>query len=338
MFLFEIKLLQKGDILLVAQNSLSSKTIRLTTGCAYSHAMLYVGGGSFIHSDQLGVHSGNIHRLLLEEKGHGLAIRVTETTDFDKVITYARSEVGKQYSIRDAVSSKLTAARQRSNRQFCSRLVALAFEYGGLSLAQESEYCSPGDLLDSAKTKHVSNCVRAATESEVQFANSPSPLNVQTRITNSILASARDISGQDIQRFSDIDSLVISEPSLDSRLTSVMHESGYLTMWQFDIKENAWRYDPTQFLALPIHASEKLELAKSEAESAQEQLEQYSTIHSQYLSLCSRYPRQYLQTQREVYQRLVEWMVKRDSAARVVIKTLESIGYRMMIFGKLIEV
>ena len=321
-----MKVLRQGDVLLVAQNSLSSKTIRLATGCAHSHAILYVGGGSFIHSDQSGVHSENIQRLLLEEKEHELAIRVTESIDFEKVITYARSEVGKQYSIRDAVSSKIAAARKASNRQFCSRLVAQAFDYGGLPLVQESDYCSPAELLDSAKTKQVPNCVRAADESEVQFAKSASPLDIQTRITNNILASARHVSGQDIQRLSDIGSLVISQPSLDSSLTNIMIKSGYLTMWQFDVRENPWRYDAAKFLALPIHTHEKLELAKFEAESAQEQLEQYSKNHSQYLSISSRFPRQYLQTQVELYQRLVDWMIKRGSAARIVIKTLESIS------------
>ena len=65
MYLLDIQKIKEGDVILTAEKSLTSKIIRRATNSDFSHSMLYVGGGGYIHSDSDGVHAGSVQRLLI---------------------------------------------------------------------------------------------------------------------------------------------------------------------------------------------------------------------------------------------------------------------------------
>ncbi|MBV5267079.1 MAG: hypothetical protein JZU67_00870 [Burkholderiaceae bacterium] len=109
MFILDINKLEPGDVFLTTQNHKISKAIRIATSSDYSHAILYVGDGGYIHSDGNGVHSGNIQRLLFENESQILVLRIKPDIDrglIKNASIFARREIGKQYSVKDAINTK----------------------------------------------------------------------------------------------------------------------------------------------------------------------------------------------------------------------------------------
>ena len=64
MYILNLNNLEDGDILLTTQKHHVSKAIRLATNSEFSHAILYLGNGTCIHSTGDGVHSENPQRIL----------------------------------------------------------------------------------------------------------------------------------------------------------------------------------------------------------------------------------------------------------------------------------
>ncbi len=128
------ELLKQGDIILTRSDEKPSKMIRILTKSEYSHAILYVGEGSYIHSDLAGVHFGNTQRLIIDNLDFVKVVRINNQSAINKAIEYARLQIGTLYSRLSAanagakISSKLD-----TKRQFCSRLIAKSYEYAGIN-------------------------------------------------------------------------------------------------------------------------------------------------------------------------------------------------------------
>ena len=95
MYIVIMEKLRAGDILLTSEKAFTSKFIRTMTKSDYSHAILYVGYGSYIHSDTKGVHSGNIQRLLFDNPDDIKVLRVYEPNVADLACIFARTQIGK---------------------------------------------------------------------------------------------------------------------------------------------------------------------------------------------------------------------------------------------------
>lgn len=205
MYILDVTQLLPGDIVLTALDAKVSKAIRRLTGSAFSHAMLYVDEGCIIHSNQQGVQAQNTQRVLLDKSDTAMVLRLSrrpDQTTIRKICDYARAAVGTQYSIPEAIASwskRRSNSGARANRQFCSRLVAEAYSYSGHSLVPNPSYCYPSDLHNIDLVIVVPNCLRKANEFEIEFAKSPSPLEVQVRVINAHLARLRSIASEDIQ-------------------------------------------------------------------------------------------------------------------------------------------
>lgn len=133
MYIIDQSKILKGDILLTRENSLTSKSVRLGTFSKYSHAILYLGNSSFIHSDSDGVHSGNLQRLLFKQASSVTVLRLESDENrvhIDHICSFARTQVGKQYSVPQATASAVRTSHlfdDNSNRQYCSRLGSVTF-------------------------------------------------------------------------------------------------------------------------------------------------------------------------------------------------------------------
>jgi hypothetical protein len=321
MYVFEMEKLQAGDIMLTAQAGLTSKAVRLSTNSKFSHAILYLGGGSFIHSDSQGVHSNNIQRLLFKNKGHAEVWRLNDNKFVSKAIMFARSQIGVSYSVKEAVKTKSPFyAGEKMNRQFCSRLVAQSFDYAGIKLVDNADYCTPEDLKRSPSTKMISDCLRIAEKHEIDFASSFNPLQRQTDITNSILESVRSLTQKDIQSFEDLDQFIIDNPTYDKKITDIVRLSGYLSMFDYELVHNPWRFDGEIFLSLDLDPSYKKERAEFELDSAEEQVRLYSHNYLMCQSIRGRFPLVYFEMKMELYKKLINFMNKRISAASYVIE------------------
>ena len=323
-YILDISKLEPGDILLTAQSAATSKIIRKATASEFSHAILYVSRGSYIHSDGDGVHSGNIQRLLFKHADQVKVFRIEASSPgtIEKACEFARSKVGTQYSVPQAVKSTLYRKSEvtgATNRQFCSRLVAQAYAYAGVILTGNPDYCYPEDLAKSTKLTGVQDCLRLATPEEEDFANSDNPLQKQAEITNFLLMEARELFGKDIQTLEQISAELLQHPEHDESICQIYRSSGYLKMWESDFTKNFWRYNGPIFCAVPISAEELKQLAISELESAIEQDQLFTRMLHIYKTLLISHNLEYLRLNIDLYTTLTTLTKSRVLAASFVL-------------------
>ncbi len=319
MYILDMNLLREGDVLLTSEKSITSKAVRGATFGGFSHAILYVGHSSYIHSDTKGVHSANIQRLLFDHRSRVKVLRPKESNAATNASMYARSQIGKEYSVKEAVRTKIGVKAKKENKQFCSRLVAEAYEYAGKKVVNNPSYCSPEDINKSSFFYEISGVARLATDAELKFAKSFNPIQKQTEITNTILSEARRITQNNIQTLEELTMYVVANPGCAESIVDVYKKSGYLTMWQYEFEQNPWRYNGELFMALPISREEKLNLARFEAESAIKQLDLYSHNYQAYENLGKQSWSSYISINLNLYKNLINQMASRYAAAQFVI-------------------
>lgn len=326
MFILDADRLRVGDIILTAEQTLLSKGIRAATGGSFSHAMLYVADHSYIHSDTDGVHSGNTQRRLFSALGDAAVLRLRnpDAPAVERACSYARTQVGKQYSKAEAVRSRKfrDSAEQLedSNRQFCSRLVAQAYSFAGVPLVPNADYCYPSDFVNSQLLQAVAAPLRQAHAAEIEFAQSESPIERQTRATNFILDEVRKLSGLDIQTFQQLPDFLIQNPQHDAAVCKIVKASGYLDFWKEDVLRNPWRYDAVEFQKLPVPSGERERVAQRELAAAEQQLQQFTFMYGQYMTLWQRARLNYFATELQLYMHLIDVAKQRIEAARQVLE------------------
>lgn len=247
MYLLNEKVLNKGDIVLLKFETEKSKLIRRFSNSKFSHAMIYVGESSLIDADGPGVHAHNLQRLLIPNEDDVVILRSKNASleQLWKVEQFVRSKVGTEYSMEEARKTVRNGEFvPEDNRQFCTRLVAKAFEFPNLNIVEKPDYCSPKDIEDSKELSTIQGATRAASEKEINYANeSDTPLEKQAEVTNQIFEEIRVLTGEDIQTFEQLDEFLISHPEHDTEITSIVTDSGYLKLWETDIRKNPWYYD-----------------------------------------------------------------------------------------------
>jgi hypothetical protein len=307
MYLLDRSKLKSGDIILTRSNEKNSSFICKITNSDFSHAILCVTESSYIHSDPYGVHSSNIQRLMIDELQYAKILRVDDPVAVEKAISYARLQVGTSYSKVSAANAFVKVfTKLDAKRQFCSRLVAKAFESAGVKLVANSDACLPQEIADSMFVNEVKGCVYQAEPKEIEFANSYDPIKKQAEITNSILKSARKLLGNKIQSLSDITEALIADSKYDSEITAIYESSGYLTMWEYEQKRNPWRYNIDLFKALPLSESEQYALAAQELKTADGLLDLYKNNFEQYFYIKEIHRLKYANQQYILYKKLVE--------------------------------
>lgn len=256
MYIFEASKLRAGDIIFTRDKSSSTSwLIRLGTFSEYSHAILYVGGSSFIDSDIEGVHSNNLQRLIFASPDDAIVTRykgLLSASDVQTICDYVREQIGQRYSKKEAVRTALPLSNKVvTGKQFCSRLVAQAYAAAGFPLVDDSDFCSPGQLIESTLLKEVKDVSREASALEIELAEhaNRNPLKKQEEITNDLLEKVREISSMDTSTISDMFHIAASNPEFDPLIADALSSSGYLTMWQWDMQRNPYWYDIDIFRA-----------------------------------------------------------------------------------------
>lgn len=307
MYLLDRDKLSVGDIILTCSSEKSSKYIRALTNSDFSHAILYVGESSYIHSDLNGVHSGNLQRLLFNSPDFVSVIRIKEQSYINKAIEYARLQIGTSYSKIAAANAGLKlSSKIHTKRHYCSRLVAKAYEYAGLRLVENCDVCLPQELFNSSFVNQIENCTYIASKEEIDFALSEDPIKKQATITNFILKETRKSTNQNIQSLTDITEFLIKNPEFDIAITSIYATSGYLDMWRHELNKNPWRYDISKFMNLPLSTSELHKLALRELEISNCLLNLYKNNLEQYYYIKEIHKLQYAKQQYDLYEQLVK--------------------------------
>lgn len=235
-----------GDIILTTSTAAISKTIRVATRSDISHAMVYVEDRSVMDATGEGVHARNTQRLYFEDECVVHVMRHKggiSSAQLAAVVTYVRGQVGAEYSAKEAVLTVLGGARTWTSKQFCSRLVAQAFESAGIALVPDPNYCSPADIKNSILLAPVENATVMVTAEEAAFWEEIEDVPQRMRdAINAVLVGARR-HNPTIQTFDDIHAHLIEHPENDGDFCRLLQISGYLSIWAIEKEKNSWQYD-----------------------------------------------------------------------------------------------
>lgn len=258
-YLLDRTKLERGDIILTAGNALVSKGIRVATLSRYSHAAIWVGG-TMIEATLKGVFSKNAQRLLVDSPEHLSVFRsralLSEETK-DNICEYAQSKVGSLYALPDALMmlpKRILNLKASNASQFCSRLVACSYQHAGVDLVniRNPMFCSPRQLSLCKALYKVEDVVSEALPAEIRFAQTPDPNTKNLIDTYEWLDKVRKLVNKDpilslsfeIQAQNDVTKLLLAHPELDSEITNLIRNTGYLTFFNHDRHSNPYRYDP----------------------------------------------------------------------------------------------
>lgn len=241
-----VESLEPGDIVLTAGPGKVSKVIRRASKGDVSHAMICVQNGSIIDSTDLGVQAHNIQRELYGPDDHVVVLRLREPLSdvrLAAVIDFARSEIGTRYSKVEAARSVLGGPKPRRRQLFCSRLVARAYAYAGVTLVADPDYCTPEALRQSPLLIELSDMTEIVSEAELVAWNArPNPLADMQAAQNAVLDRARALDPS-IENFNDLDRIVQEHPEWDEEIAAAYRQSGYLDLWKADFAIDPWHYD-----------------------------------------------------------------------------------------------
>lgn len=244
--------LKKGDIIFSTTFDYISKGIRKFTNSDFSHVMLYVDNNSIIHANGDGVHAYNTQRILFDDKSHCIVYRLKDSIsdeELSQVITYLRSLIGRPYSIIEAMLSKIYSGKLKSEKLFCSRLIAQAFSQVNINLVENSNYCSPENIKQSNYIEKVIIPLRKLTELEkIRILTTKDKPLEQSRITNKLFVEINKlIPYDDIYDFEKLIKYLNLENKFDAEISQILRNSGYLIIWIDELIDNAVLYDPILF-------------------------------------------------------------------------------------------
>lgn len=249
------KSLRIGDIILTTTPAFNSKAIRLATRSDISHAMIYVEDHSVIDATDEGVQARNTQRLIFDDDSSVHVLRYREGLSSEQVraiCQFARSQVGAEYSVKEAIRTVVGGARSWSKKQFCSRLTAQAFASAGLDLVKDPNFCSPEEIRGSSLLVEVPDATVpvAAGETANWEGRADVPQMMRDAI-NAVLEGARK-RDRNIQSFDDLNLHLVRHPEDDAYICRQFETSGYLTMWKVGMDQNPWQYDLDTMLALSV--------------------------------------------------------------------------------------
>ena len=150
------------------------------------------------------------------------------------------------------------------------------------------------DVLTDASDKQVAYAIEENTV-----------LTHQIAINNHIFSNARKITGADIQTFNQLTEYLLSDSKHDKEITALIEDSGYLTLWETDMKKNPGYYD---FETAIQEIDKKYWLsASSQLENiARTSLYRYETNLFAYKQQYEIKPLAYIEMQIRLYKKLVE--------------------------------
>lgn len=322
MYIIDSEKLQEGDIVLTRDSNIESELIRQITNSEYSHAILYVGAKSCIQSNGNGVHSQNLMRLLFEKEDDVIVLRIKENQEIvHNAVEFARQKIGTSYSSIEAkrVRHESEDTAREPNRQFCTRFIAQVFEQAGKKLVRNSDYCSPQDILESPDLDIVKMTTKEATQGQVEFANSESPLDEQNKATNDILESAREIFSADIQDFQQLFDALLKNPQHDSRMVEVLQKSGYLELWKGDIEKNPHYYDLDAMYAIVSNPKQRIRIASFLASAEEDTRSRFVQNRNTILTLYNFSKLEYFKLELDLYNTLIELSKTRQNIAQQIL-------------------
>lgn len=287
-YIIDTNELMAGDIIFSTTFEYISTAIKFFTNSEFSHVMLYVDDNSIIHADADGVHAYNTQRILFDDKNHCAVYRLRDpisVENLNTIIKYVRSLIGCPYSVIEAMLTKVYKGNAKSKKLFCSRLVAQAFSQANINLVSSIDYCSPEDIRQSNHLEIVTNPLRKLTElDKKRILETKDKPAIQTEITNNLFSKISKLAFKEISNFQSLIDFLILENKFDTKISEILRESGYLTMWVNELNDNAILYDKELYDNF-VSVEEKQSLQASSSET----YKRYKQEHNNYLDLYKKY-------------------------------------------------
>ena len=257
-YILNYEKLQLGDIILESGYKLHSKAIKTYTKSNFSHVMIYIGGMSIIHAEKEGIFSLNPQRLLVKNIEDLKVLRPKKdfsTDEKDKLVIFLRSQIGSLYSVKDALSVVKNNKENKSDSkyQFCSRLVAQAYDTIGYKIVNSIDFCSPADIENSNFFDEVKDVVQKAKEQDIKLALTRNGIKENQQSMYEWLNKTRDIAYKEhsfnIHKINDVDIFLQRFSSKDEIVCKYIVESGYLEKYLIEIENNQHMHNENMFLS-----------------------------------------------------------------------------------------
>lgn len=161
-YIFNPAVLLPGDILLM---NTYEERLRTMMGCQYEHAAIYLGDAFLMEANGSHVLMSHIYSYAFKEENHACVLRLKHflPNTLTDIARRARMQYGREYvnttQFRYVRAFKNTDKKDDSNRSFCSRLVAQAYENENIHLLPNADFCEPDDFLKSSLLEEVKSAI-----------------------------------------------------------------------------------------------------------------------------------------------------------------------------------
>ncbi len=249
--------LQKGDIILESGHKVHSWAIKKKTKSNFSHAMICIDELSVVHAEKKGIFTLNPQRLIVDNITDLKVLRLKNNlseSDMKKIESFLRNKIGSVYSIRDTllVIEKDKNKQIKNERQFCSRLVAQAYEHINCRIVDNIDFCSPADIEQSAYFYEVKDMLRKAEEKDIAFSLTKNGIKENQISTYRWLNKTRDLAnmkyGFSINNINDVDTFIRQHPNEDKTICEYINKSGYLENFMVEVENNPHMFNEDQFI------------------------------------------------------------------------------------------
>jgi len=291
-YIFNPAVLLPGDILLM---NTYEERLRKMMGCRFEHAAIYLGDAYFMEANGSHVLMSHIYSYAFKEEGHAIVLRLKKYSPMtlSNLARNARMQYGREYvhtsQFRYVRAFKNTDRKDSSNRSFCSRLVAQAYENEDIHLLQNADFCEPDDFLSSALLEEVKGAVVPFSDEMAAVVMSNQEYRENNELLNpngELFKSLSDLYGEDIQDLSQALLLSVQKPEHDDKAIDIIKASGMFKHMDDVIREMPWMMDVEQFFSHNSDITRALHFLYSQMHHYDNTyLPDYMELHAQFIAL-----------------------------------------------------
>ena len=242
-FIFNTDNLKQGDILLI--NSYTEPAIQKRLSCKYDHVAVYMGDAFILEADGLCATMNHIHSYGFRDKEDAIVMRLKDwnQTMIDKVLFCARMKMGMEYGTLSAYYKTLLNDNENkdtvnTNKTYCTRFVAQAYNMAGVNIVKNPEYCIPDDFIHSKYLCEIEDVLTLAEDDEIDLVKKRQ--SQRKNDVASVFEKLRIVYDDDIQCFDQFLMAAIKHPEKDNDAIHVFEEFQYFDYENQISKSQPW--------------------------------------------------------------------------------------------------
>lgn len=253
-YIFDPRFLLPGDILLM--NTYEEK-LRERMGCAYEHAAIYIGDAQIMEANGAHVKMSHLYSYAFREFDHACALRLKKFNPriAELVARNSRIQMGREYvdtmQFRHVRAYKNSEEQDKSNRSFCSRLVAQSYAQEGIHLLPNSDYCEPDDFLKSDLLEPVKKAIMYINEDLLPVVISQQRLREECEIESpnaELFKRLSELYQEDIQDLTQALSPSFRRPELNEDAIEIIKASKMFKHMELVKNTSPWIMNDEEFL------------------------------------------------------------------------------------------